>query len=958
MVGRTDELEMLNEALERTLNGSGQVVAISGEPGIGKTLLLSHLKQEALRQGFEVVSTTSTSLPGSPPLWPWREDLSQLDASQGLLDSFDQQLSGEGESPATEDTDSRRFRLFASIVDSLRTAAVKKPLMIAIDDMHWADTTSQDFFVFAASQLSRQSILLTTCLRTGDNEVPAETRRMLMTASRLPHFVRIEPKVLNANQVHELVESAIHHTVTRSVTRQIAIRSRGFPLFVRELSRKVGERGQNLSGELPEGIGELLGSQFDRLSPATQAVLHGAAVLGPSFKPAQVVDILNQGEQSVDRQITIESLLTSIDEASTAGIVQATATAAAAFEFSHPMYSEVARDRLPVGKRARMHATAATLLEDSLGIDAAGRSSELAWHFKEASPVVGNEKMVHYSLIAGQSALRSFAYSEALNHFENVRFALRDQPNHINFAHAWLGIARARYTYESKWGSSLSAAEISVGLSIAFQIFLDHGETELAIETASQGIVGEPGWAPNPRLTERALEIAGDDSKGFSRLLTRHADTLFSDLSRRAESDSVFARAFDLATRQNDVQLQLRILRIQAQFHVIEQNYEAAREITNRGLIFEDTTPLTSDLALIHINAGIAEASLGDTVYGEKRLMMGHSIAENLGVEMSKYHIAMANLALKKADFAEMLHFGRELERLEDAPVVILYEVINEMYSGDISTALAMCRRGAEGVPNIPPTFHLLAIYATLLAMMGRELNDESAITEAQNIASRIEVGAGTDAEGRSSARHGYLEAARAIIQGDPVSARKIYDKYLRLSGTYDLINAGPIFDLVLGQLAAVFHETETALEHFPKALEFAKNGGLILDECEIRREYASALIERGVRVDIARARDLLETGIALSDKHNLVFFSKRMTQLLASATQGRVVYPAGLTKREVEVVQLVADGKSNPEIAEELFISLNTVIRHMSHIFEKLGVSSRTEAALEAVHLGVVVQR
>ena len=138
----------------------------------------------------------------------------------------------------------------------------------------------------------------------------------------------------------------------------------------------------------------------------------------------------------------------------------------------------------------------------------------------------------------------------------------------------------------------------------------------------------------------------------------------------------------------------------------------------------------------------------------------------------------------------------------------------------------------------------------------------------------------------------------------------------------------------------------------------FAKNGGLVLSECGISGEYAAALIERGTRVDIALAKDLLESGIPLANEHGLKLFSEKMTALLEQVNQGRVIYPAGLTKREVEVVQLIANGKSNPEIADELFISLNTVLRHVSNIFGKLGVSSRTEAAIEAVNLGVAEQR
>jgi hypothetical protein len=407
------------------------------------------------------------------------------------------------------------------------------------------------------------SVVIVGCSRTAESSSATGVNATLSELGRLGNFTRIEPRVLDHSEVRELVETTVGHSVIEQVIAQIAEQSRGLPLFVREVAHTVETRGQSLDGALPNTILELLGSRIDELAEDTRRVLDAGALVGSAFQPQFIAEILHRSGRNGE-ELTIEQILEAIDQASTSGIVTAAHGPTVGFEFTHPLYSEVILDRIPAGQRTQMHAAAAELLESSFGAENTAHASELAWHFGQAISVLGPDKMLYYSMLAGQSALRSFAWAEALRHFENVRSITKNNSDSIELAHAWLGIAKARMTYESKWGSDLSPQDIYEGLTRAFDIFLAHGETDMAVEAASQGIVGSPGWLPNPELTERALEFAHPESAATARLLTRHADTLRGDKSWIREASDAFDRGLEMARAAGDIPTQLRNLRIQA----------------------------------------------------------------------------------------------------------------------------------------------------------------------------------------------------------------------------------------------------------------------------------------------------------------------------------------------------------------------------------------------------------
>lgn len=948
LIGRETELSELFAALENSLECKGQTVALVGEPGIGKTLLMTHIKQQAEVQNATVISATCSSLPGAPPLWPWVEVFSNFESAQEITNTNDLVLAELDQGSAE-----RRFELFANMVSVIRAESTKNPILICLDDLHWADTSSLELLSFAATQLNTAAVLIVASLRTAEAEAKPAARNMLASLSRLDQFTRIEPRTLDTGETQAVVESAIDRTITHEVASKIAEKSRGIPLFVQELARQVDNRGQSLSGGLPNQIKQALGVRLDTLGSNVQTWLQAAAILGHSFRPSDVTQILVQAGLQTQEEVSVETTLGIVDQAISAGLLRASLNKPGQFEFAHPLFSEVSRERLPVSSAVKLHAATASMLEETYGARAAEWASELAWHFKEALPSIGFEKMIHYSLVAGRSALRSFAWAEALEHFENVRGVVEASPNRIELAHAWLGISRARHTYESKWGSSLTAAEIETGLATAFDIFIEQGETGLAIETASQGIIGEAGWSPGASLAERALELTDNDSVATARLLSRYADVIFSDRARSQESQPVFDRAFKMAARHDDVDLQLRILRIQAQFRMFEKRYSEAINLRDQALKLRKPGADSIDMALLHMQAGMAEGSLGNMVQARRSLEAGKQISDELGIEVILYHLVKANFASAQARFDEAVEQALELERLNDhAPITRFFELLQEAYTGDIRKALQASNEYLEGIPVTAQAMGHRAVYGFFILWTGIEIGDSSTFHEANEIANEMKRLAANDPT--TVLAQQLLEARLAASSGDTAVAQREYEKLLPESGTFNMFCGGLVNDLVLAELSITLGDQEKAIDHLSKGYALARASGIITGQCETAKAYAAALLKRGTRVDVAQAVEILKDGIEVANRHNLKHLRVTMTEMLEKSTQGRTVYPAGLTSREIDVVRLIVDGKSNPQIAEELFISLNTVLRHVSNIFGKLNVSSRTEAAIKAVEIGV----
>jgi tetratricopeptide (TPR) repeat protein len=432
-VGREAEVGELRAAVESALRGHRQVVVVAGEAGIGKTRIAEQIATYARIRRVGVHWGQCLDRAGTPAFWPWMQvlrshaetqddDELRLDLGEGVgrISQLVPSVGARTETDTTPrpDAEDARFELFEAIADWLRRSARRKPLMLMLDDLHWADESSILLLEHLIENLRDEPILLGCTYR--DAEIAAEhpLRRLLDALPRLRGVKQISLRGLSEGAVASYVELAIGQPAPPRLAAAVFRQADGNPLFVSEVVRMLVESGgvkqrdESWTQQIPDGVRGVIGHRLGKLSPSCLGVLTAASVLGREFE-------LRVLERSAG--FTVEVVLDAIDEGMSARLIRLAPESQphqGRYSFSHALVRDVVYDQMSSRQRLKLHLAAANALEDLYGSDPGHRISALAYHFREAGPVGDIEKAIAYSVRAGDAARRLYAYEEALRHWD------------------------------------------------------------------------------------------------------------------------------------------------------------------------------------------------------------------------------------------------------------------------------------------------------------------------------------------------------------------------------------------------------------------------------------------------------------------------------------------------------------------------------------------------------------
>src|ERR687896_984570 len=258
-VGRQREMGKLKGALEDALSGQGQLLMLVGEPGIGKTRTAQELAAHAETQGAQVLWGWCYEEEGAPPFWPWlqpiRSYVQQRDPEQlkvemgpGAADIAEVVSEVQGKLPSLEpppalQPEQARFRLFDSIATFLKNAAQTQPLVLVLDDLHWADKPSLLLLQFLARQLAGSRLLLVGCYRDVELSRQHPLCEALAQLSREPVFQRQPLRGLSREDARCFIESAAGIQPSPRLVEAIYAHTEGNPFFMTEIIRLLSEGG-------------------------------------------------------------------------------------------------------------------------------------------------------------------------------------------------------------------------------------------------------------------------------------------------------------------------------------------------------------------------------------------------------------------------------------------------------------------------------------------------------------------------------------------------------------------------------------------------------------------------------------------------------------------------------------------------------------------------------------------
>ena len=962
--GRSRELATLRTLIPRAEGEGLRFALVGGEAGSGKSRLVREFAHEAAGGGALVLYGACDSVVRRP-YRPLVEALDQLvrttddatlraDLGAGggeltrLLPDLEHRA-GELPPPVAADPDTERHRLHSAVADLLAAVGRRAPLVVVIEDGHWADTPTLLLLRHLARGSSEARALLLTTFRDTEADVPEALSAALVDLRRSEGVVRLRLGGLSAEEISEFVERAVGGELgpeLPEVARALRELTGGNAFLMTELWRtlletetvSVHDGSARLAGALadlvgsPEGVREVVSQRLARLSTATTGLLELAAVAGPEF------DLSVVGRAG----LAAAELHAALEQAVAHGMIEEVPARRLAYRFTHELVRRALYDRTPGLRRAELHLRVAEALERAHGGSESRGLAELAHHFAAAAPVDGPRRAVEYSLLAGRAALATLAFDEADARFSAALELGIDDPRRRAETQLELGTARFRAGRSDDAMEAFRAvAQIARGLDDAH-----------LLATAAIGFE-EACWRPGitdegavELLMEASLALGDGDSE-LRVMLLAGLGRAHAFVGNHAASVVARERAAAMARRLDD-RLGLATVLMRSYWSRGEGSLEQTLDMLS------EACDLAEGLGDNELRAEAMEwrvaglIALGDLDTAAREQAAVHAMAVRLRQPFT-LHVAEHYASTLALCFGRLAEAEAAAQRSNEWARLLT----GRAATGIHGIQMFGVRREQGRLAELAPAIRLLAAaerpsgawrpgLAALLAELGM---DAEARRELANVRR----------EGFDSLRASlwvasltYLAEACAAV-GDDDLAALVYPELAPLAGGNVVIGHGVTCygaaDRHLGLLAATLGDHDRAVEHFEQALAINRRMGAATWVAHTLYAYGQTLRMRGRSEDGVRASALLSEAATLAERIGMPMLLTRARALGARLERARTP-PDDLSWREVDILRLVALGRSNREIGQELYISGHTVANHVRSILRKTGAANRTEAA------------
>jgi len=956
----------LRTALNHALSGQGRLVMLAGEPGIGKTRMAQELASHAESLGAQILWGWCYEGEGAPSYWPWIQPIrdyiktvepDQLRAIMGLgaadiaevIPEVRQMLPEADRSPALE-PEQARFRLLDSITTLFKAAAQNQPLMLVLDDLHWADKPSLLLLEFLARQLGESRLLVVGAYREAELTREHPLSETLAHFYRTPLFSCTVLAGLESTDVGPFIQAATGSEASQQLIDAVYAHTGGNPFFMAEVIRLLSETGEledksgaagPLTLEIPRGVLEVVRQRLNLVSKNCHQVLSNASIIGRGFD-FRLLRILN-------REITEDQLLQAIDEAVVAHLIQDSDGMVDRYQFSHAVVQQTLAGELTTSRKVRLHARIAEALETIYGNLFGDHVAELAHHFTQAAPVLGLEKMVKYLTLAGEHALATHAYDDAIAHFQRGLAAKgvgqESESEAIDGETAALlyGLGRAQ-------SAALQRREAVANLLRAFEYYAEIGDVPKAVAIAEYPFTPGIGRVRVTPLIARALELVGPDSREAGRLLARYGLALSSEIGDRAGAKDAFERSLTIAQGQGDAQLETQSLIAASQDDLFSMRFSDGLSRCNRAIDLARRSGDQRAEAQARLFASYILICQGKPEESDSHAKISLKLSETVRDLTLLSGALFVNGSIQSfyGDLEKVRLFanrGLEVSPMDPRPLGKLAEL--EFETGHLDRGNAHLRKLVEAVRSGAPgpTFENVML-AVSVPMAARATGSSDLLDLAREAGETVTSSPFAIPMFQYWARTGL--AMNAVLRQDRQAAKELYEA-LEPNRALCGVSIGSVSGM-LGLLASFLGQLDQAIGYFEAALT---NRWSHLYNGWNHAYHADALLQRDGPGDSIKARELLANTLSEVTKLGMLPLAKRVSDLMesAEAQQGQAsAHPGGLTQRQMEVLTLLAQGKTNREIARELVLSERTVHRHISNLYIKLNVRNRAEATTFAL--------
>lgn len=989
IIGRTPEFAALHLLVEQAKGGQGHIALIAGEAGIGKSRLVSELKALAVVQGFLVVQGACFPTDLTYPYAPLLDLLRSLVTSNpkaslttavetlahDIFPLLPELVPDQTTPPPHLEPEQEKHRLFAVLATFFLHLSTQAPVLLIIEDVHWSDETSLDFLHYLARRSASQPLLLLVTYRQEEMQPELSNWRAQLDRERLAHEIRLVP--LARNEVDTMLSAIFEERHTSFDMRRflhgelldaLYTLTEGNPFFVEETLSSLlaagdifyvqGYWNRRAGSEvsIPRSVQEAVQRRTARVGEAARHVLTLAAVAGRHFDFA----LLQQLTQYDEHQL----LLIMKELVSAQLVVEESADQ---FAFRHALTRQAIYSQLLTRERRMLHRTIAETVEQQPPVTPDLHLEDLAYHFYQARDW---QKAVDYAQRAGEKALRLYAHRTAIDYFT---WAL-EAADHLS-----LPPTPALYRARGQGYETL-------------------GEFEQAQHDYTQALDAAR------KMHNRAAEWQSAIDLGF---LWAGRDY--------AQAETWFRQALILSQALGDPVLHARSLNRIGNWHLnVEQPHEALRYHREALAIFQqlhDTPGIAETLDLLGMTSYLGGALIGGTAYYQQATALFDELGNREGLtsslatltmRASTYHtdalIAVASLAEVLPDAERAVKVAREIGQRSAESYALLQLGLCLGSQGEYAHALAACQQSLHIAEEIEhrqwqTAAHAMlgGVYNGLLAHQQASDHFEQALVLAQETHSLFWTRMATGyLASVSILLHDYARAEAllhtalspdtaiqtmaqrmlccasvelALVQGHSTRALEIIDQLVASAAQVARGQSSLRVLKLRGEALVMLQRPIEAEGAFEAAQEIAKTQGVRPMQWRMCIALGNLYQAQGRNAEaeqaFATARTLIEELAAtIADEPLRDNFLQRAIALLPyihPLLPKQAAKQSLLTTREREVAALIAQGKSNQEMADRLIVTKRTIETHVGNIMFKLGCTSRTQIAVWAVVTGLV---
>jgi len=961
-------MDQLATRLSHAARRQGGALFLVGEAGIGKTRLAHEALALAREQGFLVLEGCAYALEGrlayAPILAAFGPFLRRLDSSRrvqfvsGLPDLG--RLFPDLRLPAAEplgDAALEKTRLFEAVARLLERLARETPVLLFVDDLHWADPASIELLHYLARGVADQAVLVLGIHRDDEVDTARGLRSLLTSLRRAGLAEEVRIARLGQEAVAELTNGLLGSEAPGNLLTLLQARAGGTPLFIEALVRALMEAGHlrhddgswvletDLTPLLPSGVRDLILERLERLDATERRVLDLIAVSGEAIPH----DVLHR-VSSLDDGVLLEA----IRRLHTIGLVVEDLTGAdVTYTLTHPLIQEVAYADLPEMARQRAHATFATVLERLRPDDL----DRLARHYRAAGSQVDPERALEVLLEAGGRAYGLYANDQAARYFGAALALIRAGRHpelllHVieRLGEAWERVGETAAAI-AVWSEALAAHDHGNALPVVVRLRRrlalaewDRGHFDIAQAHLEAGLQVLSGSEPSLELADLLhtrvimLNRLGDDHG-----VTTAAKDLTA-LAKRLGSRRTMAQAY-LA---------------QVPPFLTGLNVVAAREAVSHGLSEAEGVGEPLLIQRAHDLLALIAYSCGKHTTARYHAQLSLALARQIGaptLEMFPRN-RLVSVDLMAGKWEEALHestevvaTARRLGLARGIAAALGQRALVHVYWGDLDEAAACLAEAHEvfGGGSMLDR-HIFSQVAIAEMMLALEQGDSAGALAA---AKRLEQ---MSASGDSPLLAQALIDEALVMVGEPERALTLAQDFMA-HAPLDHMFATALGSRIKGLAQQALGQPTRALECLDRAVRAFTEMEMPFDAARARLEWAML----AAATDGAVAASVAQESLAVFELLGARRYVRRARRLLYKlgtrprSTLSRSPSATPLSPRELEIVQLVVENLTSAEIAERLIISPRTVTTHLDRIYTRLGINSRTALVRYAIETGLL---